>query len=187
MTCMHVAFPWAILGRPCSRTATTALHTVRGVAAAQAPRTDAPILLQVDKMASILVKVTMDMWLQGEPRETLQLMLPMLTAAMRQPERTCRVRVFDLLYSLSLHAQMIEPVTVSGQGDAAGAAGGADEASTPERPSAAAQPLQRLQPEILRNGVSGHALQEVRCRTVAHARVWSGTLTRPRCCAVSVR
>jgi hypothetical protein len=60
-------------------------------------------------MACIVVKVIMDMFLSTEPHECLFLMLPTLRAALRQPDRTFRARVFDLIYNLALHAQMIEP------------------------------------------------------------------------------
>lgn len=119
-------------------------------------------------MASILVKVVMDMWLHSDPRDTLALMLPMLTAALRQPERTYRTRVFDLLYTLSLHAQMIEPVPVSDQGAAGGLAessvggsGGGSGGSVSHASTMAAH-LERLQPEITRDVAGGHGPGEVR-------------------------
>lgn len=115
---------------------------------------------QVGKMASILVKVVMDMWLHSDPRETLVLTLPMLTAALRQPERTYRTRVFDLLYTLSLHAQMIEPVPVSDQGATGGSGGGGSGSLSHASPMGAH--LERLQPEITRDVAGGHGPGEVR-------------------------
>eukprot|EP00892_Ulva_mutabilis_P009493 jgi/Ulvmu1/6916/UM031_0123.1 len=115
--------------------------------------------VQVDRMASILVKVVMDMWLQEDPAETLMLMLPMLTAAMRQPDRTARVRVFDLLYSLSLHAQMIEPVASSDPGGGAAAAAAAA-AGAEGRPAASPAHLRRLQPSVRQDSGGGLAVLE---------------------------
>lgn len=75
-------------------------------------------MLQADKMASILIKLLIDMWLAGDVHETFALTLSMLQAALRQPDTTYRTRVYDLIYNLSLHAHMIE--TEEGAGGPAG-------------------------------------------------------------------
>jgi hypothetical protein len=71
---------------------------------------------QVEKMASIVVKLIIDMWLQADPVESFALMLPMLRTVLAQQDPIYRVRAFDLVYNLSLHAQMIEPVGGSSEG-----------------------------------------------------------------------
>lgn len=62
-------------------------------------------------MASVLIKLIMDMWIAGNPQETFALVFSMLEAALRQPDAQYRIRVFDMLYNLSLHGQMIESAT----------------------------------------------------------------------------
>ena len=79
-------------------------------------------------MASILIKLLLDMWLAGNVHDTFALVLGMLQAALRQPDTTFRVRVYDLVYNLALHAHMIES-------DAA--EGGAPEGCDSARPSRA--------------------------------------------------
>ena len=64
--------------------------------------------LQVHKMSGVLIKLVVDMWIAGDPRETFALILAMLQAALKQPDAQYRIRVFDLLYNLSLHAHMLE-------------------------------------------------------------------------------
>lgn len=81
-------------------------------------------------MASILVKLLIDMWLAGNVHDTFALVLSMLQAALRQPDTTFRARVYDLVYNLSLHAHMIES-------DADNGDGGAPEGGDSARPSRA--------------------------------------------------
>jgi hypothetical protein len=59
-------------------------------------------------MASILIKLLIDMWLAGNVHESFALVLSMLQAAILQPDTSYRTRVYDLLYNLSMHAHMIE-------------------------------------------------------------------------------
>ena len=67
-----------------------------------------PTGVQLSKVASILIKLLMDMWLAGTPQSTFAPVLTMLQAALRQQDLLHRSRVFDLVYNLSLHAHMIE-------------------------------------------------------------------------------
>lgn len=97
--------------------------------------------LQVEKMASIVVKLIMDMWLQADPVESFALMLPMLRAALAQQDPIYRVRAFDLVYNLSLHAQMIEPVGGSSSGG-----GGQERGSISQPPG---RNYRRMQPAIV--------------------------------------
>ena len=64
---------------------------------------------QVTKMTSILIKLLLDMWLAADARATFSLCLAMLVATFDEDDPTFRIRAFDLLYNLSLHAHMIEP------------------------------------------------------------------------------
>ena len=43
-------------------------------------------LFQVGKVASILIKLLMDMWIAGDPQDTFALVLSMLQAALAQPD-----------------------------------------------------------------------------------------------------
>jgi hypothetical protein len=84
--------------------------------------------MQVGKMASILVKLLMDMWIAGDPHDTFALVLSMLQAALTQTDAAFRMRAFDLLYNLSLHAHMIESespgASVARDGDSARSSAG---------------------------------------------------------------
>lgn len=97
-------------------------------------------------MASIVVKLIMDMWLQADPVESFALMLPMLCTALAQQDPIYRVRAFDLVYNLSLHAQMIEPVgSSSGGGSAGESQEGAPSVTTPSLKRG----YRRMQPSIV--------------------------------------
>jgi hypothetical protein len=75
--------------------------------------------MQVDKMASILIKLVMDMWITGSPLESFALILSMLQATLQQPDTQYRTRVYDLLYNLSLHVHMIESESLTPTADSA--------------------------------------------------------------------
>lgn len=68
-------------------------------------------------MASILVKLVMDLWLEIPAQESQPLILSMLQAALQQPETAFRVRVFDLLYNLTLHGHVMSPMDGSDASD----------------------------------------------------------------------
>lgn len=97
-------------------------------------------------MASIVVKLIMDMWLQTDPAESFALMLPMLRGALAQQDPIYRVRAFDLVYNLALHAQMIEPVGGSTGG---GSVGGSQDAALLRPPQ---RSYKRMQPCIVNVG-----------------------------------
>lgn len=61
-------------------------------------------------MASILIKLVMDMWLEMPAHESLPLVLDMLQATLEGGDVACRTRVFDLVYNLSLHAHVMVPL-----------------------------------------------------------------------------
>ena len=66
--------------------------------------------VQGQAMASILIKLMVDMWLDMPAHTSLPLVLSMLQAALLEGDVACRTRVFDLLYNLSLHAHAMVPL-----------------------------------------------------------------------------
>ncbi|KAL0037161.1 hypothetical protein WJX79_003343 [Trebouxia sp. C0005] len=67
--------------------------------------------------AGVLVKLVMDMYLKATPAVAFPLTLVMLHRALNSPASSIRARPFDILYNLSLHAELLySPTSKPSQG-----------------------------------------------------------------------
>ncbi|KAL0049325.1 hypothetical protein WJX82_011369 [Trebouxia sp. C0006] len=67
--------------------------------------------------AGVLVKLVMDMYLKATPAVAFPLTLVMLHRALNSPASSIRARPFDILYNLSLHAELLySPTSNPNQG-----------------------------------------------------------------------